>query len=82
MSVKRTDPSLTTEVRVTEQPTYGRTVTGYGGKLPTRYMVKYAGRWRRVYAMSYGNSASIYIVVKGEDYFLDTDTEYRLEGLS
>lgn len=81
MSVQRTDPGLTTEVRVTTQPTYGQTVTGYGGKIPTRYMVKYAGRWRRVYAMSYGNSASLYIVVGGQDALLDLTTEERIERL-
>jgi hypothetical protein len=82
MTVQRTDSQLVTDARVTDVPRSGQTVSGYGGKIPTRYMLKYAGIWRRVYAMAYGNSASVYIIVKGEDFFLDTDTEYRLEKLT
>ncbi|AVD99209.1 hypothetical protein SEA_BILLNYE_250 [Streptomyces phage BillNye] len=40
------------------------------------------GRWYRVLMMQYGNSGSAYILVMGTVLFLDTDTEYRLEGLS
>lgn len=50
-----------TDIRVTEQPKYWRTVTGYGKKLPTEYMVRHNGKWRRVYAVCYSNSASHYI---------------------
>lgn len=82
MAVNYTDASLTESVLVTDSPTYGQTVTGYGGKIPTRYMLKYAGRMRRVYAMAYGNSASVYIVVNGEDLFLDLTTQERIERLS
>lgn len=82
MPVNYTDASKTESVLVTEAPTYGRTVTGYGGKIPTRYMLKYAGRTRRVYAMAYGNSATLYIVVNGEDRILDHITSERLERLS
>jgi hypothetical protein len=81
MAVQYTDSQLVTDVRVTSVPRSGQTVSGYGGKVPTPYMLKYAGIWHRVYAMAYGNSASVYIIVKGEDFFLDTDTEYRLMDL-
>ena len=37
------------------------TATGYGARIPTRYMVQYNGRWRRVYAACYGIAASHYI---------------------
>lgn len=74
----RTDRALLTDIRVTDSPSYGRTVSGYGGKIPTRYLVRYAGRWRRVYAMQYGNAGSVYLVVNGRDTFLDTDTEHAL----
>ena len=76
-----TDSELVTDFRVTETPNYGRNADGYGSKIPTRYMVKYAGRWRRVYVMVYSNSGSAYVVVGGQDLFLDTDTEYKLESL-
>lgn len=37
------------------------TATGYGSKIPTRYMVKWYGRWYRVYCMVYSNSGTCYI---------------------
>lgn len=60
----------------------GQDAFGYGPKIPTRYMVRYSGRWRRVYVMQYANAGSAYIVVNGEDRFLDTDTEHALMGVS
>lgn len=81
MTVQYTDTSLVTEVKATQQPTYGQTADGYGGKIPTRYMVRYAGRWRRIYAMAYGNSASLYVVVGGQDLHLDQTTDERLSRI-
>lgn len=81
MAVKYTDPSLVTDTRVTDAPTSGQTVSGYGGKIPTRHMIRYAGIWRRVYVMIYGNAGSAYVRVMGENFFLDVDTEYRLRGV-
>ena len=78
MSVTYTDPALVSGVKVTDVPTSGQTVSGYGGRIPTRYMVRYDGRWHRVRMMQYGNSGSAYITVRGQDLFIDTDTEYRL----
>jgi hypothetical protein len=80
MSVTYTDPTLVSDQRQTDQPTYGHSASGYGGKIPTRHMLRYAGRWRRVYVMCYSNSGTAYIVVNGTDAVLDTDTEYRLES--
>jgi len=37
------------------------TASGYGARIPTVYMVKYLGRWRRVYSCCYGNSGTCYI---------------------
>lgn len=59
-------------------PHYGTTASGYGGKIPTKYWVKYNARWRRVYVMIYSNSGSAYIVVNGKTVFLDSDTEHNL----
>ena len=42
-------------------PWKGRTHSGYGAALPTRYMVLWAGRWHRVKVASYGNAGSSYI---------------------
>ena len=75
-----TDPALVTDHKTTTAPLSGQTVSGYGGKVPTRHMVRYAGRWHRVYVMVYGNSGSAYIVKGGETLHLDTDTEHRLNN--
>ena len=42
------------------------TATGYGTKLPTRWMIYFQGIWRRVYAICISNVATTYILVKGE----------------
>lgn len=79
MTVRYTDPKLVRDVRITEIPLSGHTASGYGGRIPTQYMLKYLGRWRRVYSMVYGNSGSPYIQVGGQPAHLDIDTTYRLE---
>jgi hypothetical protein len=78
MAVEYADPSLVTEVRETDVPMSGQTTSGYGGQIPTRHMIKYAGVWRRVYAMSYGNGGIAYVKVGGRNVTLDADTEHRL----
>ena len=79
--VEYTSRELVSDVRVTDAPRYRRTVSGYGSRIPTRYMVNYDGRWRRVYAMRYGNSGSVYVFHGGETLFLDSDTEHQLESI-
>jgi len=37
------------------------TSTGYGRRIPTRTMVRYLGKWRRVYCCIYSNSGTCYI---------------------
>jgi hypothetical protein len=60
-------PFLTVNVDVIESPLahhkrgISYTATGYGNRIPTVYMVKWQGKWRRVYAACYGNVASTYI---------------------
>lgn len=62
-TVDNLGPRLTIRapLRVTETPRAGRTVSGYGCKLPTPYMVQVHGRWRRVYVCQYGNAGTAYI---------------------
>ena len=81
MTIAHTIPLLVTEYRITSVPRSGQTVTGYGGAIPTRYMVRYANRWQRVKVMQYGNAGSAYIRTGGRDLFLDIDTEYALQAL-
>lgn len=56
-------PMQTLRVDAMESPAprSGQTLTGYGAKIPTPYLVKWAGRWRRVYVACYGNAGSAYI---------------------
>ena len=37
------------------------TATGYGKAIPSRTMVKFNGRWRRVYVCIFSNSGTAYI---------------------
>jgi hypothetical protein len=75
-----TDPALVTGTRQTGVPNGRRSVSGYGGKIPTCHMLRYAGRWRRVYVMCYSNSGTAYVIVSGAVHVLDIGTEYMLEG--
>ena len=81
VEILHTDPATVTDVKVTEAPR-NNSVTGYGPKIPTGFMVRIDNRWHRVYMMQYGNSGSPYIVKGGQDLHLDADTSYRLEALS
>lgn len=57
------EPRQTVSVpcRETKAPRGGQTQTGYGPRIPTAYLVQWAGRWRRVYVANYGNAGSAYI---------------------
>lgn len=37
------------------------TASGYGSRIPTEYMVRFNGRWRRVYCRIYSNNGTLYI---------------------
>jgi hypothetical protein len=37
------------------------TATGYGSRIPTAYVVRFNGRWRRVYCRIYSNIGTTYI---------------------
>ena len=37
------------------------TASGYGKRIPTRTMVRYQGKWRRVYVCQYSNAGTAYI---------------------
>lgn len=46
--------------KVTETPRY-YSATGYGARIPTRYMVRFGARWRRVYVAQFSNAGTAYI---------------------
>lgn len=37
------------------------TATGYGSRIPTPHMVKFNGRWRRVYCRIFSNIGTLFI---------------------
>lgn len=37
------------------------TASGYGLKIPSRYMVQFRGRWRRVYICQMGNAGTAFL---------------------
>lgn len=41
------------------------TASGYGAKIPSAFMVRHEGRWRRVYVTQYGNAGSAWVTVDG-----------------
>lgn len=61
---------LCVHVKHDAAPRSGQTVSGYGAKIPTSRMLHVADRWRRVYAICYGNAASLYVVIKGQSYYI------------
>jgi hypothetical protein len=78
MTIQHTDPAMVNAVVRDLNPPRSRSVSGYGADIPTAYRIRYGTRWHRVYAMQYGNAASVYIRKAGADLFLDIATEYAL----
>lgn len=66
------------DIAIKDAPRHN-SATGYGGKIPTRYMLKLNKRWHRVYMMQYGNSGSPYVLIGGVEHLLRSDTEHALE---
>jgi hypothetical protein len=57
------EPRQTVKVQSRHQlaPRKGQTQSGYGAAMPSDHMVKYNGRWRRVYVANHGNAGTAYI---------------------
>lgn len=62
-------PYLTERVSVkeTRRPLSGATVSGYGKRLPTAFMIQYNGTWRRVRCTCYSNAGTLWARVNGVD---------------
>jgi hypothetical protein len=84
VNVKYTNCALLHAAAVDIQAPYQKYAYGYGDKQPTRYKIKYGetsrqlAAWRRVYAVCWGNAASVYIEMYGERLYLDSGIEYFL----
>lgn len=50
----------TVPVRETTAPK-NPSVTGYGARIPTRFMIRYRNRWRRVYCCIFSKAGTLYI---------------------
>ncbi len=50
------------------------TASGYGMRIPTRYMVRLHGKWRRVYCRQISNAGTLYIG-KMEDMIIVRDID-------
>lgn len=67
----------TLEVELTEKPLWWQerglsfTATGYGKRIPTRYMVRYNGKLRRVYCAIYSNVGTCYIGKLSDSIFVN-----------
>lgn len=68
-----------TDAKVNELPwqTAGLTWTasGYGRRIPTRYMVRLHGKWRRVYCCQISNSGTLYIGKIGDSVIVRDITQ-------
>lgn len=73
------DPALVQAYSNHGQPPRNPYRTGYGRKIPTGYSLRIGNRWHRVYAMCYGNLATLYVLKGGDELVLGTETEYVLE---
>jgi hypothetical protein len=51
---------------------YGQGADGYGRKIATRYVVRYAGRTRRVYCCCYSNAGTLYVIDRGDWLVVDS----------
>jgi len=81
MKVEYLDATRITDVKITDVPrTNSR--SGYGARLPTRYMVQLDNRkrWHRVYVMQFSNAGSAYIIDHNEIKFINGDAEYTIKN--
>ncbi len=79
----RTDTNRVGRIVYRERPATPRPAQSGYGTSPTEFLIQYRadnGRlhWHRVFAMSYGNGATLYIRSGGRTVLLDIDTQHKL----
>ena len=76
----RIDANQIVAVKTTKEP-FSRSQTGYGAKLPTRFMVQLEDKqWRRIYVACYSNSGTAYVQTKADKFCVFTpDAEYKIQ---
>jgi hypothetical protein len=62
----------------------GQSRSGYGGKIPTGWLVRLAStkREHRVYMMQWSNAGTAYVLVRGERLLLGSISEYELARIA
>lgn len=63
---------LAQDIKETDAPK-NYSISGYGPKIPTTYMVKYENIWRRVYCAIFSNNGSLWCNVLGERIIISVD---------
>ena len=53
------------------------TATGYGSRIPTQYMVKVMGKWRRVYCRCNSNVGTTFIGRGVSRHLVDMDEDHH-----
>ena len=66
------------DIEVTAKP-LNNSVSGYGGKIPTEYLLHIGKRSYRVYAICWSNAASFYVTINNERLFLALKSLHKLE---
>lgn len=65
-SVRYLNPAGIVASKRTAVPATRQRADGYGSKIPSGWLIKVAGRWRRVYSVCWSNSATNYILLDGQ----------------
>lgn len=71
-------PFLTERVDIVlrDPPRSGRSLTGYGSRIPTQYMARIESRLHRVYAICFSNCATLYVLTSRGRILIDIDGVY------
>ena len=85
MTVNYLEPSQVLAAKIVLSPEGWRpSATGYGRKIPTRYMIQLVEdkRWRRVYVVCYSNAGTAYVQTKGQPFLVISRAENRIRELA
>ena len=70
------------DVKTTVLPARGQTVSGYGDRLPTRFLIKLRqdNRWHRVSVSCYSNAGFVYVMIDRERFGCETALDGYMAG--
>lgn len=80
MTATYIDPAAILAARTTPKPAF-YSASGYGRKIPTRYMLQLADkRWRRVYVCQISNAGTSYVLVGKAWHCINGEVETAIEA--